>query len=116
MGDALQPWWLAIAGATVTTLVGTIGKLWSELKAERIARASEVAGLRAELQQANDRVVLLTTEANARGDEWQREHVRDLRRFAGISTSLEPPRGDYPPPVIRAAPLPPRVPPRKPRE
>lgn len=77
-GEALTPWWVAIGTGVVSTLAGVIGKLWSDQK-------REVRDLRAELAAANARIVELQKET-------QHEHVRDLRRFAGISTSLEPPR------------------------
>lgn len=74
----MAPWWVAIAGGIVTTLAGVIGKLWSDQK-------REVRELRDELAAANARIVELQQTTSS-------EHMRDLRRFAGLSTSLEPPR------------------------
>lgn len=84
----LEPWWVAIATGAVATLAGAAGKVWSDQRAE-------IRQLRDELAQAN-----------ARASELQRsgtdEHVRDLRRIAGLSTSIDPPaRAGWPPPVIR---------------
>ena len=114
-GDALGPWWLAIAAGIVTALGGVIGKMWTALAAERREHAGELAALRHELAEANDRVVELQREANERGDVFQREHVRDLRRIAGLS-SIEPGRpSPWPPVIIRAEPVKRIPPPRKPR-
>lgn len=77
MTDSLTPWWVAMGAGIVTTLAGVIGKLWADQK-------REVRELRAELAAANARIVDLQTKNTE-------DHVRDLRRFAGISTSLEPP-------------------------
>jgi hypothetical protein len=74
----MAPWWVAIAIGIVTSLGGVIGKLWSDQK-------REVRELRDELAAANARIVELQQKTSD-------EHVRDLRRFAGLSTSLEPPR------------------------
>ena len=115
MADALGPWWVGIGAGVVSSLVATIGKLWAEMAKERRERAEEMAAVRHELAEANDRVVQLQTEANERGDVFQREHVRDLRRIAGLSNSLEPPRPDaWPPAVVRAAAPRARSAPRKP--
>jgi hypothetical protein len=115
-GDALGPWWVGIGAGIVSSLVAVIGKLWAELAKERRERGEEVGLIRHELAEANDRVVQLQADANQRGDVFQREHVRDLRRIAGLSTSVEPPpRSDpWPPVVIRSAPTRARPPPRKP--
>jgi hypothetical protein len=88
MEAALTPWWVASAVGIVTALGGVIGKLWS-------AQREEVRGLRAELAAANARIVELQTTASARIVEQQKhdheEHVRDLRRMAGIAASWPPP-------------------------
>jgi anti-sigma-K factor RskA len=78
---------VAIASSIVVALAGVIGKLWSDQK-------TELRELRAELASANQRIVELQREEHG-------EHVRDLRRFAGLSTSMEPPAA-WPPPVVRA--------------
>jgi hypothetical protein len=85
VSDSLAPWWIASATGLVTFLAGVIGKLWTDGKAE-------VRELRAELAAANARLVELQTRETS-------EHVRDLRRIAGISTSQPAPA--WPPPVIR---------------
>jgi hypothetical protein len=107
MGNGtVEPWWLAIASGIVICLVGTIGKLWTDHR-------TTVRELRAELATANATVVELQRAAELRSDEHQAEHRRDLRRFAGISTSVDPPPipGGWPP-VIRAAPVRKRGPPK----
>ena len=114
-GDVLGPWWVGIGAGIVSALVGTVGKLWSELATVRRELGAELASARAELAEANERIVQLQGESNDRGDVFQREHVRDLRRIAGLSTSVEPPRPDpWPPVIIRASPARGRPPPRKP--
>lgn len=106
MGGELTPWWIGITTGVVTAAAGVIGKVWTELR-------RELRDTRAELAAANARVVELQQLASKRGDELQREHVRDLRRFAGVSTSLEPPaHGGWPPAIVREQP--PRI--RKPRK
>lgn len=86
MGE-LAPWWVAVASGAVAALAAAAGKVWSDQRAE-------IRQLREELAQAN-----------ARAAEAQRaehgEHVKDLRRIAGLSTSLQPPAAGWPPPVIR---------------
>lgn len=120
-GDALGPGLIGIGTGIVTALCAVIGKLWAALVSERRERAAEVAELRHELAEANARIVELQREANERGDVFQREHVRDLRRIAGLA-SLEPGRpSPWPPvivdrrdvPIIRAGPGKPLPPPRK---
>jgi hypothetical protein len=108
-GDAsgLEPWWIGIGVGVVSALAGVIGKLWSEQK-------STVTGLRADLAAANAHILELQKEANERSDKHQLEHRRDLRRLAGISTSVDPPPlSPWPPVVIREAPTKPRRAPRK---
>jgi hypothetical protein len=117
VGGGLLPWVLSIGGGIVATLLATIGKLWTERATERREHRDELAQLRHELEEANERIVQLQNEAQQRSDEHQAEHRRDLRRLAGLSTSLEPPapRGPYPPVIIRetvARPLPPAKKPR----
>lgn len=111
-----MPWVLSIGGGIVTTLLAVIGKLWAERAAERREHREELAALRHELEQANDRVVELQNQAQQRSDLHQAEHRRDLRRLVGLSTSVEPPpRSDaWPPVVIRsdARALPPAKKPR----
>lgn len=111
-----MPWVLSIGGGIVSTLLAVIGKLWSERASERREHRDELAAVRHELEQANDRVVELQNQAQQRSDEHQAEHRRDLRRLAGLSTSLEPPAraGAWPPVVIRgdARGLPPAKKPR----
>lgn len=112
----LVPWVLSIGGGIVTTLLGVAGKLWQKLGEERREHATEVAGLRHELGEANDRIVQLQEEAQERSDQHQAEHRRDLRRLAGLSTSIDPPApAAWPPVVIREAPARPKPPGRKPR-
>jgi hypothetical protein len=65
MGESVSPWWLAIAGAIVTGLVGAIGKLWTDN-------------------------VSLRREAAARSEREQGEHKRDLRRV--IWGPTDPPK------------------------
>jgi hypothetical protein len=98
-GD-LTPWILSIGGGIVTTLLGVIGKLWSERATERREHRDELATVRHELEQANERVVELQTQGQERSDLHQAEHRKDLRRLAGLSTSIEPPARDAWPPVI----------------
>jgi hypothetical protein len=115
-GGELVPWLLSIGGGIVTTLCAVGGKLWAQLLTERRERAAEVEQLRHELAEANARVVKLQQEANERSDEHQREHRRDLRRLAGLSTSIDPPPlGAWPPVIIREAPARPGPPPKKSR-
>ena len=87
-GDSVEPWWLAIASGIVLTLVGAIGKLWSENRS-----------LRRELGDAHEHNAELQAAAF-------REHRRDLRVIAGIPTSGAPPGLDpiRPPIVMRDAP------------
>lgn len=103
--DALTPWWVATAAGVVSALAGVIGKLWADHR-------RELRELRAELAEANARVVELQEQATERGDEHQREHVRDLRRIAGLSRSIDPPPA-WPPVIIRATPERPARSPRK---
>lgn len=93
-GDELTPWWVAIGAGICSALLGAIGKLWSENKS-----------LRKELAEANDKIVDAQTAAAARADAHQSEHRRDLRRLAGLSTSVDPPPFNpaFPPVVIREA-------------
>jgi hypothetical protein len=111
-----MPWVLSIGGGIVTTLLAVIGKLWAERAAERREHRDELAAVRHELEQANDRVVELQNQAQQRSDLHQAEHRRDLRRLVGLSTSVEPPPRDaWPPTVIRtehARALPPAKKPR----
>ena len=75
---------VAIAGTIIAALVVAIGVLWKALKDERAVSAS----LQAQLNQ---------------------DHKRDLRRVAGLSTSLDPPALPPPPLLIRdSTPKPPR--------
>lgn len=76
------PWWVASAAAVVGSLGAAAGRVWSEQR-------SEIKQLRADLAAANARNVELQREEHG-------EHVRDLRRFAGLSTSLEPPASSAP--------------------
>ena len=91
MDAALTPWWVALGVGAVTTLAGVIGKLWTDQRREATAAAAvaadEARELRAALAAANDRNVLLQQSSTA-------EHVKDLRRIAGLAAS-------WPPPVIR---------------
>lgn len=113
---ALTPWLLSIGGGIVAALVGVIGKLWAERAAERREHREEVAQLRHELDEAHDRIRELQNEAQKRSDEHQAEHRRDLRRLAGLSTSVEPPPRDaWPPVIVRAAPARALPPAKKPR-
>lgn len=116
-GGGLTPWLLSIGGGIVTTLLAVAGKLWAKLDSERTAHAAQLERLQHELAEANEKIVSLQNEAQQRSDEHQAEHRRDLRRLAGLSTSLEPPRpaGPWPPVVIREAPVRPQLPPKKPR-
>jgi hypothetical protein len=104
-GDVLQPWWLAIAGGIATTLIGAIGKLWSEN-----------GKLRRELAEANAQVVQAQIDAADRSDDAQRRHRRDLQSLIGLPSSLAPqpqPMSALELPVIRAAPVKQRRAPRK---
>jgi hypothetical protein len=113
MGE-MAPWWLTIAGAIVTTLTGVIAKLWSDSRQELATLRADNAQLRHELAEANGAIVRLQVEATERGDQHQREHVRDLRRFAGLSTSMDPPPlSPWPPVVVREAGPKPRARPKK---
>jgi hypothetical protein len=103
--DELQPWWLAIAAGIATTLVGAIGKLWSEN-----------GKLRAELAECNGRLEHALVDAADRSDEAQRAHRRDLRSLVGLPSSTAPPQlpmSALDLPVIRAGPGKPRRAPRK---
>jgi len=105
----MAPWWLAIAGGIVTTLAGVVAKLWSDSRQEVSTLRTDNAQLRHELAQANSTIVQLQQEATERGDQHQREHLRDLRRFAGLSNSMDPPPlSPWPPQVVvrEAAPKP----------
>jgi TolA-binding protein len=100
VSGSLVPWVLSIGGGIVTALSAVVGKLWVSLNEERAARAVERDQLRHELAEANDRIVELQTQSSQRSDEHQREHRRDLRRLAGLSTSVEPPAPNVWPPVV----------------
>lgn len=76
------PWWVASAAATVGTLGAAAGKVWADQRAE-------IKQLRADLALANERAAAAQREEHG-------EHVRDLRRIAGLSTSLEPPAPSAP--------------------
>lgn len=116
VSGSLVPWVLSIGGGIVTALTAVIGKLWVSLNEERAARSVERDQLRHELAEANDRIVQLQAQSSQRSDEHQREHRRDLRRLAGLPTSVEPPApSPWPPVVIRgeyARALPPAKKPR----
>jgi hypothetical protein len=104
MADAMGPWWIGIGTGIVSALIGTIGKLWSELASVRRESKAEIEAARFELSEANERILHLQDESNLRGDGFQREHVRDLRRLAGLSTSVEPTRpSPWPPVIVRAS-------------
>ena len=108
-GDALGPWWVGIATGIVGALAATIAKLWSELASVRREARDALAQKDHELIEAHDRIVQLQREATERGDVHQREHVRDLRRIAGLSLSVDPPPiSPWPPVIVRAPPAPPR--------
>lgn len=81
----LAPWWVAIATGAVAALAAAVGKVWSDQRAE-------IRQLRDDLAQANARAAELQRTEHG-------EHVKDLRRMAGLSTSLPP--AAWPPPVIR---------------
>jgi hypothetical protein len=133
VADALTPWWIAAATGAFGGVAGVIGKVWAAHRAVVAELRTELATARAELAEANATIVRLQEQATQRGDEHQREHLKDLRRLAGLSNSLEPPRpGEWPPVIIREAPpvprrspvvreapplpgLPPRKMPREPR-
>lgn len=114
-GDALGPWWVGIGAGIVTTLLGTIGKLWAELASVRRDARAQLEQRDTELAEANQLIVQLQREATERGDAHQREHVRDLRRMVGLSTSVDPPpmNAAYPPVVVRTAPVQTRRTPKK---
>ena len=82
----LAPWWVAIGSGAVAALAAAAGKIWSDQRAE-------IRQLRDDLAKANARAAELQREEHG-------EHVRDLRRIAGLSTS-QPPVEGWPPPVIR---------------
>lgn len=85
------PWWVPMGAAAVAASAAAAGKVWADMRAE-------IRQLRAELAEANARAAASQREEHG-------EHVRDLRRIAGLSTSLEPPAG---PPRPRPPALPPR--------
>jgi hypothetical protein len=93
MNAELTPWWVAIATGVVTCLAGVVGKLWSDQRREAATAAAVAADenreLRAQLVAANAR----STEDVQRSTE---EHVRDLRRIAGLAGAT----ASWPPPVI----------------
>lgn len=82
-----EPWWLAVACGAAAAVAAAAGKVWADQRAE-------IRQLREDLKQANERA-----------SELPAEHVRDLRRIAGLSTSIDPPAASRP--------RPPPVPPRK---
>lgn len=90
-GGELTPWLLSIGGGVVTTLLAVVGKLWSKLEAERATHAAELASVRGELAEANDLVVKLQREGQDRSEGHTREHLRDLRRLAGLSSGTSGP-------------------------
>jgi hypothetical protein len=114
MGD-LTPWWVATATGIVAALAGVVGKLWANTREEVAELRTANAQLRHELSEANNTIVKLQQDATERGDGHQREHLRDLRRFAGLSTSIDPPPqiGGWPPAIVRAPPSKHRPQPRK---
>lgn len=69
----VAPWFLTIAGGAATLLCGAIGKLWTDNRA-----------LRRELADAHETNAHLQAEAFS-------AHRRDLRMFAGLPTSIDPP-------------------------
>lgn len=81
------PWWVALVAGAGGAVAAAAGKVWSDQRAE-------IRQLREDLK-----------AANARASELPTEHVRDLRRMAGLSNSMDPPA------TGRARPPP--VPPRK---
>lgn len=87
MGAELTPWWVATGSGVVAALAGVIGKLWSDHMAGVRALREELAATRAQLAEANARNVELQKSDHE-------EHVRDLRRIAGLAAS-------WPPQVIR---------------
>lgn len=123
MADALTPWWIAAATGALTGAGGVVAKVWAAHRQVVKELRDELAQVRHELSEANATIVRLQQEATHRGDEHQREHLKDLRRLAGLSHSLEPPRSDqWPPavvireaspPVVRAQPPLPGLPPGK---
>ena len=86
-----MPWVLSIGGGIVTTLLGVIGKLWTERAAERREHREEVERLHAQLAELNGRVLELQREAQDRTEGHTREHLRDLRRLAGLSSGTSGP-------------------------
>ena len=80
----LTPWWVATGAGVVTALAGVIGKLWSDHMAGVRVLREDLATARSQL-----------ADANARNAELQKteheEHVRDLRRIAGLTASFPPP-------------------------
>lgn len=114
MGE-MTPWWVGIASGIVCALAAVVGKLWANTREEVSELRTSNAQLRHELSEANATIVRLQQDATERGDEHQREHLRDLRRFAGLSTSMDPPppSGGWPPAIVRATPPKPRTQPRK---
>ena len=91
VSGSLTPWVLSIGGGIVATLLATIGKLWTERAKERAEHRTEVEQLRAELHTVNAQVVELQREAQERSDDHTREHLRDLRRLAGLSSGTSGP-------------------------
>jgi hypothetical protein len=105
MGD-LTPWWVAIASGIVASLAGVVGKLWANTREEVASLRAHNAQLRHDINEANATILRLQEEATERGDGHQREHLRDLRRFAGLSTSIDPPQiVAWPPAIVRPTPL-----------
>lgn len=83
MGAELTPWWVALGTGVVSALAGVIGKLWAAHMAEVKALRAELATARAELDAANKRNVELQQQTS-------HEHVKDLRRIAGLAASWPP--------------------------
>lgn len=74
MGEAE---WIALAVAGVGGIAAAAGKVWADQR-------SEIRQLREELAEANVRASVVVREEHG-------EHVRDLRRIAGLSTSIPTP-------------------------
>lgn len=90
MDDGGAPWWVAIAVTAGAGLAAAAGKVWLDLR-------GEIRQLRADLENANKRATEVQRTEHG-------EHVRDLRRIAGLSTSDPPPRDTPPRDTERAIP------------
>lgn len=83
--------WVGLACGAAAAVAAAAGKVWADQRAE-------IRQLREDLKAANERASELQSAEHG-------EHVRDLRRIAGLSNSIEPPAASRP----RPPPVPPRI-------